>query len=308
MHVSCGILPHIGSRQARPFSAMHGSKMAHHLRNVCARLAATGRPLSLPRRATKRGQRAGLSRTTRDAARAAAAGCSRPRRRPAAFKQYGPFNPYIPIRSTTFGKSRVAIDPIAMHTSWRSNSDITSVTSIGYPRMSASGESSTTMHRLLHSSGSHPIPPPNDTNSKTAAPPLKPHARPPPTAAPPSSVRSVIGLVSITATRSFRPCQNPSDLIVQIDGGILIPVVYLIDDLPPPTVLSAGFLVKLVGARRLDASKKLYLDPVALDRMTTDISYNMVKSHQYEGATDPLVCCSPFHFGPSVIFAINPKV
>ncbi|KZV16443.1 hypothetical protein F511_31017 [Dorcoceras hygrometricum] len=76
--------------------------------------------------------------------------------------QYGPFNPYIPIRSTTIGKSRVAIDPIAMHTSWRSNSDIASVTSIGYPRMSASGESSTTMHRLLHASGSYPIPLPND--------------------------------------------------------------------------------------------------------------------------------------------------
>ncbi|KZV45370.1 Splicing factor 3B subunit [Dorcoceras hygrometricum] len=42
--------------------------------------------------------------------------------------QYGPFNPYIPIRSTTIGKSRVAIDPIAMHTSWRSNSEIASVT------------------------------------------------------------------------------------------------------------------------------------------------------------------------------------
>ncbi|KZV38101.1 hypothetical protein F511_42502 [Dorcoceras hygrometricum] len=55
-------------------------------------------------------------------------------------------------------------------------------------------------------------------------------------AAPPPSVRSVIGLVSITATRSFRPCQNPSDLLVQIDGGILIPVMDLIDDLPPPTV------------------------------------------------------------------------
>ncbi|KZV36869.1 pentatricopeptide repeat-containing protein-like [Dorcoceras hygrometricum] len=36
---------------------------------------------------------------------------------------------------------------------------------IGYPRMSASGESSTTMHRLLHASGSHPIPPPNDPKS-----------------------------------------------------------------------------------------------------------------------------------------------
>ncbi|KZV29822.1 zinc finger protein CONSTANS-LIKE 13-like [Dorcoceras hygrometricum] len=33
---------------------------------------------------------------------------------------------------------------------------------IGYPRMPASGESSTTIHRLLHASGSHPIPPPND--------------------------------------------------------------------------------------------------------------------------------------------------
>ncbi|KZV43742.1 RING finger protein [Dorcoceras hygrometricum] len=51
--------------------------------------------------------------------------------------QYSPFNPYISIRSTT-------------------------IDSIGYPRMSASGESSTTMHRLLHASGSHPIPPPDD--------------------------------------------------------------------------------------------------------------------------------------------------
>ncbi|KZV41581.1 hypothetical protein F511_12607 [Dorcoceras hygrometricum] len=66
------------------------------------------------------------------------------------------------FQSTTIGKSRVAIDPIAMHTSWRLNSDITSVTSIGYPRMSASGEYSTTMHRLLHASGSHPIPTPYD--------------------------------------------------------------------------------------------------------------------------------------------------
>ncbi|KZV46880.1 cleavage stimulation factor subunit 2-like [Dorcoceras hygrometricum] len=42
--------------------------------------------------------------------------------------KYGPFNTYIPIRSTTIGKSRVARDPIAMHTSWRSNSNIASVT------------------------------------------------------------------------------------------------------------------------------------------------------------------------------------
>ncbi|KZV50011.1 hypothetical protein F511_32454 [Dorcoceras hygrometricum] len=51
--------------------------------------------------------------------------------------QYGPFNTYIPIRLTT-------------------------IDSIGYPRMKASGESSTTKHRLLHASGPHPIPPPND--------------------------------------------------------------------------------------------------------------------------------------------------
>ncbi|KZV15758.1 hypothetical protein F511_32156 [Dorcoceras hygrometricum] len=52
--------------------------------------------------------------------------------------QYGPFNPYIPIRSTTIGKSRVARDPITMHTSWRSNSDITSVTSLhGQPDQAA---------------------------------------------------------------------------------------------------------------------------------------------------------------------------
>ncbi|KZV42444.1 hypothetical protein F511_38229 [Dorcoceras hygrometricum] len=41
-----------------------------------------------------------------------------------------------------------------------------------------------------------------------------------------------------------------------IDGGRLFPIVDLIDDLPPPTVRCAGFLVKLVGARRLDARKK----------------------------------------------------
>ncbi|KZV34208.1 hypothetical protein F511_37501 [Dorcoceras hygrometricum] len=55
--------------------------------------------------------------------------------------QYGPFNTYIPIRSTI-------------------------IDSIGYPRMRASGESSTTKHRLLHASGPHPILPPNDPKPK----------------------------------------------------------------------------------------------------------------------------------------------
>ncbi|KZV34490.1 hypothetical protein F511_17090 [Dorcoceras hygrometricum] len=71
---------------------------------------------------------------------------------------------------------------------------------------------------------------PSSQTSRTAAA----HRRT--SAAPPPSVHSVIGLVSITTTRSFRPCQNPSDLLLQIEGGILIPVVDLIDDLPPPTV------------------------------------------------------------------------
>ncbi|KZV33884.1 hypothetical protein F511_11094 [Dorcoceras hygrometricum] len=44
--------------------------------------------------------------------------------------QYGPFNTNIPIRSTTIGKSRVARDPITMHTSRRSNIDIACVTRI----------------------------------------------------------------------------------------------------------------------------------------------------------------------------------
>ncbi|KZV23068.1 hypothetical protein F511_25110 [Dorcoceras hygrometricum] len=35
--------------------------------------------------------------------------------------------------------------------------------------MSASGESSTTMHRLLHASGSHPFPPPDDPNSSSSS-------------------------------------------------------------------------------------------------------------------------------------------
>ncbi|KZV20915.1 hypothetical protein F511_38725 [Dorcoceras hygrometricum] len=79
--------------------------------------------------------------------------------------QYGPFNTNIPIRSTTIGKSRVARDPITMHTSRRSIlTSRVSLDSIGYPRTKVSGESSTTKHRLLHASGPHPIPPPDDPN------------------------------------------------------------------------------------------------------------------------------------------------
>ncbi|KZT76705.1 hypothetical protein F511_46270 [Dorcoceras hygrometricum] len=74
-----------------------------------------------------------------------------------------------------------------------------------------------------------PSPPASQTSRTAAA-----HRRA--SAAPPPPVCHVIGLVSITTTRRFRPWQNPSDLLVQIDGGRLIPVMDLIDDLPPPTV------------------------------------------------------------------------
>ncbi|KZV43779.1 histidine kinase 5 [Dorcoceras hygrometricum] len=47
---------------------------------------------------------------------------------------------------------------------WGTVADPDPVSRIGYPRMSASSESSTTMHRFLHASGSHPIQPPNDPN------------------------------------------------------------------------------------------------------------------------------------------------
>ncbi|KZV55556.1 1,4-dihydroxy-2-naphthoate polyprenyltransferase, chloroplastic [Dorcoceras hygrometricum] len=49
------------------------------------------------------------------------------------------------------------------------NREKISLNSIGYPCMSASGESSTTMHRLLHASGSHPIPTPYDPNVAAAS-------------------------------------------------------------------------------------------------------------------------------------------
>ncbi|KZT76484.1 anaphase-promoting complex subunit 1 [Dorcoceras hygrometricum] len=79
--------------------------------------------------------------------------------------QYGPFNTNILIISTTIGKSRVARDPIPCIN--LGDQIVTSrvlLDSIGYPRTKASGESSTTKHRLLRASGPHPIPPPDDPN------------------------------------------------------------------------------------------------------------------------------------------------
>ncbi|KZV45373.1 hypothetical protein F511_18331 [Dorcoceras hygrometricum] len=68
--------------------------------------------------------------------------------------------------------------------------------------------------------------------------------------------RPVIGLVSITTTRSFRPCQNPSDFLVKTDGGSLFPVVDLIRRIYRRLQFKSQISLRiLVGARRLDASK-----------------------------------------------------
>ncbi|KZV40075.1 hypothetical protein F511_28493 [Dorcoceras hygrometricum] len=68
--------------------------------------------------------------------------------------QYGPFKTNIPIRSTTIGKSRVARDPITMHTSRRSNSDIACVTRLlgcrsgSAPRQAAEEQNITGMRSI----------------------------------------------------------------------------------------------------------------------------------------------------------------
>ncbi|KZV31180.1 triacylglycerol lipase [Dorcoceras hygrometricum] len=79
--------------------------------------------------------------------------------------QYGPFNPYIPIRSTTIGKSRVAIDPIAMHTSWRSNSDITSVTRVSMTFRVVRTNQYNQDLGLIHSTNGNHLESPNEGSS-----------------------------------------------------------------------------------------------------------------------------------------------
>ncbi|KZV57385.1 coiled-coil domain-containing protein 94 [Dorcoceras hygrometricum] len=85
--------------------------------------------------------------------------------------QYDPFKSNIPIRSTTIGITDSAWKNQSVMVSiqydpFKSNIPIRSTTidSIGYPHTRASGKSSTTKHRLLHASGPHPTPPPDDPN------------------------------------------------------------------------------------------------------------------------------------------------
>ncbi|KZV15826.1 hypothetical protein F511_26908 [Dorcoceras hygrometricum] len=79
--------------------------------------------------------------------------------------QYGPFNTYIPIRSTTIGKSRVARDPIAMHTSWRSNSDIASVTRVSMTFRVVRTNQYNQDLGLIHSTNGNHLESPNEGSS-----------------------------------------------------------------------------------------------------------------------------------------------
>ncbi|KZV53616.1 hypothetical protein F511_26280 [Dorcoceras hygrometricum] len=91
--------------------------------------------------------------------------------------QYGPFNQYIPIRSTTIGKSRVVIDPIAMHRSWRSNSDIASVTrdSMSF-RVMRTNQYNQDLG-LIHSTNGNHLESPNEGSSIDHQVTIHPHAQ-----------------------------------------------------------------------------------------------------------------------------------
>ncbi|KZV34421.1 hypothetical protein F511_27389 [Dorcoceras hygrometricum] len=79
--------------------------------------------------------------------------------------QYGPLNPYIPIRSTTIGKSRVAKDPTAMHTSWRSNNDIASVTRVSMKFRVVRTNQYNQDLGLIHSTNGNHLESPNEGSS-----------------------------------------------------------------------------------------------------------------------------------------------
>ncbi|KZV57749.1 Multidrug resistance protein ABC transporter family [Dorcoceras hygrometricum] len=79
--------------------------------------------------------------------------------------QYGPFNIYIPIRSTIIGKSRVARDPIAMHTSWRSNSNIASVIRVSMTFRVVRTNQYNQDLGLIHSTNDNQLESPNEGSS-----------------------------------------------------------------------------------------------------------------------------------------------
>ncbi|KZV48575.1 hypothetical protein F511_21684 [Dorcoceras hygrometricum] len=147
--------------------------------------------------------------------------------------QYGSFNPYIPIRSTTIGKSRVVKDPIAMHTSWRSNSDIASVTRVSMTFRVVRTNQYNQDLGLIHSTNGNHLESPNEGSSidhqsthsaaslsSLAAAPVGHHA------AAASPRRSCYG----QPFEEFPSVMISSGLIVQADEGVSIPVMDLIDE------------------------------------------------------------------------------
>ncbi|KZV07181.1 hypothetical protein F511_45338 [Dorcoceras hygrometricum] len=91
--------------------------------------------------------------------------------------QYGPFNTYIPIRSTTIGKSRVAKDPITMHTSWRLNSDIASVTRASMAFRVVRTNQYNQDLGLIHSTNGNHLESPNEGSSIDHQVTIHPHAQ-----------------------------------------------------------------------------------------------------------------------------------
>ncbi|KZV44643.1 F-box protein [Dorcoceras hygrometricum] len=79
--------------------------------------------------------------------------------------QYGPFNTYIPIRSTTIGTSRVARDLITMHTSRRSNSDIACVTRVSMTFQVVRTNQYNQDLGLIHSTNGNHLESPNEGSS-----------------------------------------------------------------------------------------------------------------------------------------------
>ncbi|KZV26341.1 hypothetical protein F511_38028 [Dorcoceras hygrometricum] len=69
------------------------------------------------------------------------------------------------IAPTTIGKSRVAKDPIAMHTSWRSNSDIASVTRVSMTFRVVRTNQYNQGLGLIHSTNGNHLESPNEGSS-----------------------------------------------------------------------------------------------------------------------------------------------
>ncbi|KZV35879.1 hypothetical protein F511_35144 [Dorcoceras hygrometricum] len=118
--------------------------------------------------------------------------------------QYGPFNPDIPIRSTTIGKSRVAKDPIAMHTSWRSNSDIASVTRVSMTFRVVRTKQYNQDLGLIHSTNGNHLESPNEGSSIDHQVTIYLHAQ------------------NITIFPTNETWYFPSQILVSSSGGIIL--------------------------------------------------------------------------------------